>query len=91
MSVLTGSARAVFVVNPHDMFRCVEACAVLRKLDERTRFVWPRSPQSADAEDRRAAFGHLVEGLLQRELPEVHNAFKVSATGWTRVRRHVQF
>jgi len=60
------------------MFRCVEAYAVLRKLDEKTRFVWPPSPQAEDAEDRRAAFGHLVEGLLQRELPEVHNAFKVS-------------
>lgn len=60
--------------------RCAEACAVLRKHGDATRLFW--SPtfdgEHADAADRTAAFGHLVEGLLQQELPEVHNAFKVS-------------
>jgi len=40
------------------------------------RYVWP--PTFDEHADRRAAFGHLVEGLLQQEQPEVYNAFKVS-------------
>jgi len=67
-------------------FRSVEAYAVLLKLDETTRFVWPPAPSAADedAADRRAAFGHLVEGLLRRELPEVYNAFTVSGRRFVR-------
>lgn len=55
--------------------RCDEALVVLLKLGETTQFIWP---QFYDGDfNRRAAFGHLVEGLLQQELPEVYNAFKV--------------
>jgi len=45
------------------------------RLYETTRYVWP--PAFDEDADRRAAFGHLVEGLLQQEQPEVYNAFKV--------------
>lgn len=62
--------------NTDNVFRCIEACAVFLKLGETTRFVWPPDFDGRDA-DRTAAFGHLVEGLLQQEQPEVHNAFKV--------------
>jgi len=55
--------------------RCDKALVVLLKLGETTQFIWP---QFYDGDfNRRAAFGHLVEGLLQQELPEVYNAFKV--------------
>jgi len=57
------------------MYRCEEAYNVLLKLEETTQFFWLREYEE-DA-DRRAAFGHLVEELLQQELPEVFNVFKV--------------
>lgn len=60
---------------PCNPFRCIEACSVLSKLKETTRFVWSEAFDGNT--ESRAAFGHLVEELLQRELPEVHNAFKV--------------
>ncbi|XP_022179280.1 uncharacterized protein LOC111039925 [Myzus persicae] len=59
---------------------CIEACAVLLRLYETTRYVWP--PAFDEDDDRRAAFGHLVEGLLQQEQPEVYNAFKMSGISW---------
>lgn len=62
-----------------ERYRCIEACTVLLKLEGTTRFFWPPAFDRAGemAMDERAAFGHLVEGMLQQELPEVHNAFKV--------------
>lgn len=61
------------------VYRCAEAYAVLqRKLDDTTRWFWPQVSDGDGDSNRRAAFGHLIEGLLQREQPEVYNAFKVS-------------
>lgn len=57
------------------MYRCAEARAVLLGLEEASQFYWPPA-YDVDA-DRKAAFGHLVEGMLQQEFPEVYNAFKV--------------
>lgn len=57
------------------MYRCNEACDILLKLEETMQFIWP---QVVDNDfERRAAFGHLAEGLLRKELPEVYNIFKV--------------
>lgn len=55
--------------------RCAEARAVLLGREETSRFFWPPA-YDADAH-RKAAFGHLAEGLLRQELPEVYNAFQV--------------
>ncbi|KAL4098666.1 hypothetical protein QTP88_023218 [Uroleucon formosanum] len=59
---------------------CIEACAVLLKLYETTRYVW--QPAFDEDDDRRIAFGHLIEWLLQKEQPEVYNAFKMSGVSW---------
>uniref|UniRef100_A0A2S2QY77 Protein broad-minded n=1 Tax=Sipha flava TaxID=143950 RepID=A0A2S2QY77_9HEMI len=71
----------LFMASQGSENKCIEACAVLLKLGETTRFVWPPAFDGHDA-DRTAAFGHLVEGLLQQEQPEVHNAFKMSGVSW---------
>ncbi|XP_026818694.1 uncharacterized protein LOC113557398 [Rhopalosiphum maidis] len=70
----------LFIASGGSKNGCIEACAVLLRLYETTRYVWP--PAFDEDADRRAAFGHLVEGLLQQEQPEVYNAFKMSGVSW---------
>ncbi|KAE9537938.1 hypothetical protein AGLY_005910 [Aphis glycines] len=70
----------LFIASRGSKNGCIEACAVLLRLYETTRYVWP--PAFDEDADRRAAFGHLVEGLLQQEQHEVYNAFKMSGVSW---------
>ncbi|VVC26296.1 Protein broad-minded [Cinara cedri] len=71
---------ALFVASRGSRNKCAKARAVLFGLEETSQFYWPPT-YDVDA-DRKAAFGHLVEGVLQQELPEVYNAFKMAGVSW---------
>ncbi|XP_050421307.1 uncharacterized protein LOC126833806 [Adelges cooleyi] len=69
---------ALFLAARGSEKECLEACAVLAKTVESSKGFWP----PAEDEDEKSISGHLLEGLLQKEQPEVYNAFKMSGVSW---------